>query len=425
MNMVSYLLKKKNRNTDLFAAIDIGGSKVCCAIARVDQRNTSQKLRVIGVGLQLSRGVKNGVITNLEELEDSILNAVHSAEQMAGVTIEDVYVNLAASCVQSHTLDITIPLNGNPVDESHIRQMLALGRSSFKDNNRQIVHVLPIAYAIDDEAGIRDPRGLVGEKLEASLHIVSTSNSVMQNLINCIGRCHLDVLGFVASAYASGLSTLVEDELELGVTVIDIGGSQCSIASFLDGALVHVDAIALGGAHITNDIARGLSTSLVQAERLKTLYGSTILTTADDRENILVPQLGEGSGQSNILVPKSTLTHIVRARSEEIFEYIWRRLQQSGMDRLVCQKIVITGGGSQLPGIRELAAASWNRQIRIGSPVGIVGGSDLVNSPMFATCAGMLLFALRDYLSAEEPVKSVAANGSTISKIINWVRDNL
>lgn len=423
--MGNFLRKNKHRRSDLFAAIDIGGSKICCAIAKINEHGSdTDSLRVIGVGLQLSRGIKNGVITNLEDLEDSILNAVHSAEQMAGETIDAVYVNLAASCVKSHTLDITIPLNGDPVDESHLRQLLSLGRSAFGVNDRQIVHVLPIAYAIDDEAGIRDPRGLLGQKLETSLHIVSAHNTIMQNITNCIGRCHLDVLGFVAGSYASGLSTLVEDELELGVTVIDLGGSHCSIASFLDGALVHVDSVSLGGSHITNDIARGLSTPVIHAERLKTLYGSTILSTADERENITVPQLGEGAGHANIQVPKSTLTHIIRARTEEIFDHIWRRLQQTGMDRLVCHRIVITGGGSQLPGMRELAAASWNKHIRVGQPVGFVGGSDLVTSPMFATCAGMLKFALRDYLGAEEPVKVTPHTGTTMEKIISWVREN-
>ncbi len=422
---MSQLLKRSTkRRRDLFAAIDIGGSKICCAIAKVDDLSNEPTLRLIGVGQQVSRGIKGGIITNLDELEDSILNAVHSAEQMAGERIEEVYVNLAASATQSHTLDVQLNLNGQAVDENHIRRLLYLGRHDSHLESRYIVHALPIAYTIDDKEGIRDPRGLIGDELTATFHVVSASNAVLQNLINCIGRCHLDVLGFVATPYASGLSTLVEDEVELGVTVIDLGGGQCSIASFLEGSLIHLDHVGVGSSLITSDIARGLSTPLAQAERLKTLYGSTIVSSMDERETISVPPLGEGMNLQNQHVPKSMLTHIIRARAEEMLELIWRRLQESGMDRLVCQRIVLTGGGSQLPGIRDLAAMLWNRQIRMGAPIGLNGGGDMANNPSFATCAGILKYAWRDYLGGQEHYKTTYENTGFWQKLVNWIKDN-
>ena len=413
---------KRKKNT--FTAIDIGGSKVCCAIARLDERAVGENLKIIGLGYQVSKGIKNGVITNLQELENSILNAVHSAEQMAGDTIQDVYVNLAASCTQSHTVDVELELKGQVVDDRQIRHLLALGRACFKNPQLQIIHVLPIAYALDNVEGIKDPRGLVGQKLTASLHILSAQLSLMQNIANCIGRCHLDVCGFVVSPYASGLSTLDEDELELGVTVIDLGGSNSSIASFLDGALVHIDSIPIGGAHITSDIARGLSTPLMQAERLKTLYGTTIISSADDRESISIPQLGDGMHPITTQVSKSILTQIIRARAEEILELIWSNLQHSGMDRLVCQRVVLTGGCSQLPGMRELAATIWGKQIRIGYPKGIFGASDVVSTPMFATCGGLLRFALRDYIGDETQVHPLYEEGTFLTKVMGWIREN-
>lgn len=422
---MSILFKKKpKRKKNIFTAIDIGGSKVCCAIARLDERAVGENLKILGLGYQVSRGIKNGIITNLEELEDSILNAVHSAEQMAGDTIQEVYVNLAASCTKSHTVDVEIALNGQVVDDSQIRQLMALGRASFKNPHLQIIHVLPIAYALDDVEGIKDPRGLIGQKLTASLHVVCAQVSLMQNIANCIGRCHLDVSGFVVSPYASGLSILDEDELELGVTIVDLGGSNSSIASFLDGALVHIDSIPIGGGHITSDIARGLSTPLAQAERLKTLYGTTIISSSDDRESILVPQLGEGMHHVANQVPKSLLTQVIRARTEEMLEMIWKRLQQSGMDRLVCQRVVLTGGCSQLPGIRELASSIWGKQIRIGYPKGIVGASDVVATPMFSTCGGLLKFALRDYIGDESQVNPIYDDGSILTRVMGWIREN-
>lgn len=426
--MSLFFKKTPKRRRDLFAAIDIGSSKICCAIARVDERAKGEDLRVIGFGYQLSQGIKNGVITNLEALEDAILNAVHSAEQMAQETISEVYVNIAASCTQSHTIDVELEIGNVPVDDRHIRQLIALGRNAFsKDvaykDNSQIVHILPITYAIDNEVGIRDPRGLYGKKLIASLHLVSCAQGIMRNISNCIARCHLDIVGFVVSPYTSGLATLVEDELELGVTVIDLGATNSSIAAFLDGALIHVDSIPVGGAHITGDIARGLSTPLTQAERLKTLYGTIIPSSADDRESIKIPQMGEHNTGNH--VSKAMLTHIIRSRSEEILELVWNRLQHSGIDRIVGQRIVLTGGCSQLPGLRELAAQKWQKQIRIGQPIGVSGGGDIVSTPMFAACAGLLRYAMRDYIGEEHHIHHFQPEGKTwAGRMLGWIREN-
>jgi cell division protein FtsA len=229
----------------------------------------------------------------------------------------------------------------------------------------------------------------------------------------------------VVTPYASGLSTLVEDELTLGATVIDLGGGTTTIASFLDGTLIHVDSLAIGGAHVTSDIARGISTPLVQAERLKTLYGTVILSSSDERENIIVPQLGESQDPQTHQIPKSMLTHIVRARVEETLEMIWSRLVSTGMDKLVCQRIILTGGGSQLPGIREMASNLWGRQVRQGQPIGVIGASDFATNPMFATCAGLLQYGWRDYAGSQTAFQiEQPAPKNILQRAATWIWEN-
>jgi len=416
----------KNRQ-DIFAALDIGTSKVCCAIARVENRaheKEGEVLRLIGVGHQSSRGIKGGLIVDLEALEDAILNAVHSAEQMAGQTISEVCVNLPASSVQSQTFESHLSIANQTVDETHIRRLLTFDRNAQISENQQIIHALPISYSIDSTHGIHDPRGMVGNQLSVTIHLVTAPKALIRNFQNCIGRCHLDVSGFVVSPYASGLSTLVDDELTLGATVIDMGGGATTIASFLDGTLIHVDSISVGGAHVTSDIARGVSTPLIQAERLKTLYGTALPSSADERETIMVPQLGESQGSQTHQIPKSLLTHIVRARVEETLELIWNRLTATGMDRLVCQRIILTGGGSQLPGVREMASALWGRQVRNGQPIGVIGASDVATNPMFATCAGLLQYGWRNYAGSQNMMQMDAPPAHMWQRIVTWIKEN-
>jgi cell division protein FtsA len=231
------------------------------------------------------------------------------------------------------------------------------------------------------------------------------------------------VEGFVVSSYASGLATLVEDELELGVTVIDIGGGNTTLASFHDGNLVQVQGISVGGAHVTNDIARGLATPLAQAERLKTLYGTLISSSSDDRESILVPQMGEIDTAHGNQISKSMLTHIIRSRMEEVFELVARSMRTSGVDPLVYQRIVLTGGTSHLQGIREMASHILGRQVRMGYPTGLYGSGDIATNPIFSTCAGLLHYALQDYTS-KQVAKLNKEKGGFFQKINYWIKEN-
>ncbi len=415
---------------ELFAALDIGSSKVCCAIAKLENRNSLEEggallpsLRVIGIGYQVSKGIKAGAIIDLEALEDSILTAVQSAEQAARQNIDGVYVSLPASLTQSHILQTELQVGGNPIDETHLRRLLSLNGNNVISADRQVIHILPLSYTLDAIKGIRDPRGMVGDKLSASLHVITAPVSLIRNLSGCIGRCHLDVAGYVSSAYACGLATLVEDELELGVTVIDIGGAQTTMASFMEGNLVNVATIPLGGGSVTNDIARGLGTPLSQAERLKTLYGTLIPSSADDRENIIVHSLGEINGNHHHHIPKGTLIHIINSRVEEILELIVRKIQSSRVDPLVHQRFPITGGSRQLQGLRERTVQLLNKQVRLGVAVGLSGTLDMINNPSFSTCAGLLQYGLQDYTGNQVGALSTG-NWQLMRRISLWLKEN-
>jgi cell division protein FtsA len=411
--------------SELFAALDVGTSKVCCTIARaVGNKYQDQfPLKVTGIGYQLSKGLRGGNIIDLDALEDSILNAVHAAEQSAGQNINSVYVAIPGRWAQSHRIKVELQLSNYPVDESHIKRLLTLNRNASITPDRQVIHVLPISFAIDNVEGIRDPRGMMGQRLSVTLHIVTAPVGMIRNLTSCIGRCHLDITGFVVSPYASGLSTLVADEMELGVTLIDIGAGQTTIATFYEGNLTSLSAIPIGGANITNDIARGLAAPLAQAERLKTLYGTLIQSSTDDRESIMVAQMGESIQDYSHQIPKGMLIHIIRSRVEEIFECILKKVQTHEIDPLAFQRIVITGGVSQLQGIRDMANQYFGRQVRLGTPNGLSGTIDLINDPSFSTCSGLLQYAFQDFESQQVNILS-GTKLPVLKKLNAWIKHN-
>ncbi|MBV9521318.1 MAG: cell division protein FtsA, partial [Alphaproteobacteria bacterium] len=280
----------------IVAALDIGTGKVCCFIARAAEDGP----HIIGIGHQVSRGVRNGVIVDLEAASASILTAVHAAEQMAGTTISEVVVNLSGSFPPSRIVNVEVGVAGREIGDADMRRVLDQGYHLKDGTDREVIHSIPVGFSIDDSRGIRDPRGMFGKKLGVNMHVVSAKPASLRNITAAVGRCHLDIAGVVTSPYASGLAALVEDETDLGVTIIDMGTGTTTIGVFFDHNLIFADSIPVGGGHVTNDIARGLSTPLVHAERMKTLYGSAIASPSDERETITVPQVGEeDEGQAN------------------------------------------------------------------------------------------------------------------------------
>jgi cell division protein FtsA len=417
---------KRRRDTGhLIAALDIGSSKICCLIAQPNPARMGDEpaLRVIGMGHQVSDGVRMGAIVDMDAVQRSITAAIASAEQLAGETIDRVFVNVSGGQPVSQTLGIDVTIGGREITAHDMtRAMTQTDLFQIPDGN-DLIHAIPVGFSIDGNRGIRDPRGMIGQTLGVQLHLISAGYSPVRTLETALARCHLDIESRVVSPYASGLACLVEDEMDLGATLIDMGGGTTSLAVFFDGNVVYTDSTALGGMHVTNDIARGLTTTLAHAERIKTLYGSAIPSSTDDRETIDVPQIGEEDPAHATQVPKSILTGIIQPRLEETFELIRSRLDVSGFGKIAGRRVVLTGGASQLPGVRELAQIILDKQVRLGRPLRVAGLGDAASGPAFATAAGLLAYATDPNIAAGN-ADDGDHRGGLFGKVGGWLKQN-
>ena len=405
----------------VIAALDIGTTKVCCFIARIEP----ELPRVVGIGHQISRGLRNGGIIDLEAAGASVAGAVHAAEEMAGETIEQVVVNLSGGFAASRIIKAEIGIAGREIGDAELQRVLDQGYLLREPGDRQVVHSVPVGFSIDNSRGIRDPRGMFGERLGVNMNVVTASGANVRNHTAAIGRSHLEVEALVVSPYAAGLSCLVEDEIGLGVTVIDMGGGTTTIGVFFDGNLIFADSVPVGGCHVTNDIARGLSTPVAHAERMKTLLGTAISATADEREMIAVPQIGEEEdGQVNH-VPKSLLVGIIAPRIEETFELVRDRLEASGFDKVAGRRVVLTGGAAQLQGVREIAGLILDKQVRIGRPLHVAGLAEATAGPAFSATVGLLRFAMSERAESPRPGRSVGAPSGLFGRIGHWLKENI
>ena len=418
------------------SVLDVGSSKICCLIARLKPtgevgdalRARTHAIEVIGFGHQRSRGIKSGVVVDLDAAEHAIRHAVDAAERMAGVTVHSLIVNLSAGRLQSETYSASVALSEHAVEESDIGRVLAAGRRHSVTDGRSVVHALPIGYSLDADGGIADPRGMVGRRLGVDMHMVSADAQPLSNLELCINRCHLSIERLVATPYASGLSVLVDDEAELGCACVDFGGGTTTIAVFMKGQFVHADAIAVGGKHITTDIARGLSTKLQDAERLKTMHGTALASAADDRELLQVPPIGDENGDVPNQIPRSALTRIIRPRIEEILELVRDRLNASGFAGIVGRRMVLTGGASQLTGLGEAARRVLARNVRSGRPLGMAGMPEVAKGPAFAASVGLLIYpqvAEMEQLDMRGgPRLAMTGTGGYFARVGQWLRES-
>jgi cell division protein FtsA len=426
------------RRPAIVSILDIGSSKICCLIARLkplDPGEASEALRgrthsieILGIGHQRSRGIKSGVVANLDTAEQAIRLAVDAAERMAGVTVESLIVNVSCGRLGSETYSASVGLSGKEVDQSDIGRVLAAGRHHSVTDGRGPVHTLPIGYSLDAASGVADPRGMIGQRLGVDMHMVSGDLQPLRNLELCINRCHLSIETLVASPYASGLAVLVEDEAELGCAAIDFGGGTTTVAVFMKGKFVHVDAVAVGGQHITSDIARGLSTRIEDAERLKTMHGSALPGVSDDNDILSVPPIGDDEHDVPNQVPRSSLTRIIRPRVEEILELVRDRLNASGFAPLVGRRMVLTGGASQLTGLAEASRRILARSVRLGRPLGVAGMPEVARGPAFATAVGLLIypqFAEMEQITARSSGGlAMTGTGGYIARVGQWFREN-
>jgi cell division protein FtsA len=434
---MSWLSGRKDvqARSGIVTVLDVGSSKVCCVVAQLKPREEGQLLkgrthqaRVIGIGHQKSQGVKSGVVVDLDRAEHAIRLAVDAAERMAGLTVDSLIVNLTAGRLKSKSFSATINLGGHEVDAADIKRVLAAGSKQALKAEREVVHSLPVAFSLDAERGMRDPRGMVGDTLGVDMHVLTGDAAPLRNLELCINRSHLSVERMVATPYASGLAALVDDELEMGAACIDMGGGTTTISVFADGKFVHGDAIPVGGSHVTMDMAKGLSTRLEDAERLKVMHGSALPGSADDRDLVSIQPIGSDDGEAPLQIPRSVMTRIIRARIEETLEMLRDRLNKSGYGNAVGKRVVLTGGASQLSGLPEAARRILGRNVRIGRPLGVAGLPEAAKGPAFATAVGLLIYPqVASFESAQTGGFArlrMTGTGGKFHRMSQWLRDS-
>lgn len=418
--------KVKPRGT-LLAALDIGTHKIACFIGRV--ADDDGNVEIMGVGYQASKGIRGGSVVDLQSAEAAIRQTVHAAENMAadvmkGYPLREVVINVPGIHAKSHVMSADIQVHGHDITDNDIRRALSKAQDQVLSADYELIHTIPIGYRIDGQEGIRDPRGMVGHNLEVGIHMVTSELAPLQNMAECIERSHLDVEALCSAPYAAGLATLVEDEMDLGCTVIDMGAGVTSIAVFQGGRVIFTDAVPVGGWHVTNDIARGLTCAPAEAERFKTLYGSAVVSSNDDREVINVPQIGESDPHSSNIVSRAMLIGIIQPRLEEILELVRDRLRQSGLGNSAGRRVVLTGGASQMPGLRDLAQHVLDKQVRMGRPIRLTSLPDAVSGPAFATTAGLLTYITQrgDEMPAE--IMASTRPGSVWERVKYWWKEN-
>jgi cell division protein FtsA len=406
----------------LVAALDLGTTKACCLIAKPLAEGGFE---INGIGHQISHGLRSGTIIDMERTESTIRSTIEAAEKMAGENIRNVIVNVSCGDPMSRLIAYEVAIAGHEIGDGDLRRLLdPAGLVESKNSERELIHLIPVGYSVDGNKGVRDPRGLHGQSLGVNMHIVTAASGPMRNLEQSISRCHLNICGKAITPYASALACVLQDEANLGVTCIDMGGGTTTISVFFDGELVYVDSIPVGGVHVTNDIARGLSTPFVHAERMKTLYGSAIPTPSDNNEIIKVPLIGEEETGETNQVPRSVLIGIIRPRIEETLELVQNRLADAGFDKVAGRRIVLTGGASQLSGAKEMAGAILDKQVRHGRPHSVAGLAESVSGPAFSTSVGLLHFVFNNpareannaYRPADEPNSSFARFGQWLKE---------
>jgi len=426
-----------NKST-LITVLDIGTTKVCCVIARLHPKRDSLELsdrshmiEVIGFGHQRSRGIKGGVVVDLDEVEQAIRLAVDAAERRAGMTVESLIVNVSASRMRSHAFSASVSLAGQAVEENDIARVLQAGRNHTSDPEAAVMHSLPIGYSLDGNTGIKDPRGMIGERLAVDMHVVTANDAALRNLELAINRCHLAVEAFVSSPYSSGLASLAGDEAELGVTCIDMGGGTTTVSVFVDGKFVHCDGLAIGGQHVTMDLARGLSTSLRNAELIKVKHGSVLPGNLVDYDPVNVNVIGDESGLGAD-VSASTISKIIRPRVEETFEHVRDRLNASGFVGLVGRRVVLTGGASQLTGVADLARSVIGKNVRLGRPLGVTGLPVEARSAAFSTVVGLMIYPQAEQASDDmgwspgrrHSETAMTGTGGYLGRVGRWFAEN-
>ncbi|MBN2721056.1 MAG: cell division protein FtsA [Proteobacteria bacterium] len=371
----------------IVVGLDIGTTKICAVVAAVDD---SGKCEIVGIGTSPSKGLRKGVVINIDATVDSIKQAVEEAELMAGVPIQGVYAGIAGGHIKGFNSHGVVAVKTREVTRKDIERVIDAAQAVAMPLDREVIHILPQEYIVDDQDGIKDPLGMSGVRLEARVHIVTGAVTSAQNIVKSCHRAGLDVLDIVLEPLAAAMAVLTEEEKEIGVVMVDIGGGTTDIAIFGNGSIKHSAVLALGGANLTNDLAYGLRTPVTEADKIKRQHGCALIEMVDDDEMVEVQSVG---GHKPRKISRRTVAEIVEPRAEEFFDLINRELMRSGHDDKVASGVVLTGGTVIMPGMPELAEQVFNLPVRRGTPFNIGGLVDVVNSPMYATAVGLVKFA--------------------------------
>lgn len=397
----------RRSDKNLIVGLDIGTSKV---VAIVGEITPEGQIEIVGLGSHPSRGLKKGVVVNIESTVQSIQRAIEEAELMAGCQINSVYAGIAGSHIKSLNSHGIVAIKNREVSEEDLDRVIDAARAVAIPADQRILHVLPQEFIVDNQEGIREPIGMSGVRLEAKVHLVTGAVGAAQNIIKCVRRCGLEVDDVILEQLASSYSVLTEDEKELGVCLVDIGGGTTDIAVFTDGAIRHTAVIPIAGDQVTNDIAVALRTPTQYAEEIKIKYACALRQLANVDESIEVPSVGDRPTRK---LSRQTLAEVVEPRYDELLSLVQAELRRSGFEEMIAAGVVLTGGSSKMEGVIDLAEEIFHMPVRLGLPQYVSGLSDVVSNPIYATGVGLLLFgeqhrqAGRSYFSSEGGVKGV------------------
>ena len=409
------------------AVLDLGATKITCLIARINPA-TPEAFEVLGAGHQTSRGMKNGAVVDMEGLERSVRLAVEDAEREAGEVISEVFLTVGGIGLSCEPRSAEIDTAGQEVTDRHINKLIEQALEASSSDGRMLLHALPRTFMIDGNDGVTDPCGMYADRLGLAMNVITAPTPAFRNLALCVSRAHLKVAGTVASPLVSALSVLVEDEFENGVVCIDLGGGASGVSVFESGRLTALGMVGVGGMHITSDIAQGLGTTFAAAERIKTLNGTVLRSQGDANQMVKAPQIGDDGRLQAGEVSKARLVSVIEPRATETFELIQQRLEAlcgKGYPR----RAVLTGGGSQLPGLRELAAKTLRMPVRLGKPKAAEKLGDGYAGPAFSTASGLL-----EWLTVGMPdaVRAGTTSGPSggqhkgvVGRALGWLRENI
>jgi len=404
------------RKEELLVGLDLGTTKICAVVGEA----TADGVDIVGVGTSPSVGLRRGVVVHIDQTVNSIKRAIRDAELMAGCEISSVFAGIAGTHVVSMNSHGVIAIKSREVTQNDIDRVLDAARAIAMPFDRQILHVLPQQYIVDDQEGIQDPLGMSGVRLESKVHVVTGATSAVQNILRCCERAGLQVNDVVLESLASGEAVLDPEEKRLGVALVDLGGGTTDVAIFVDNAIRFTSVLALGGSNITSDISVGLRASVEEAEKVKRKYGCASTSMVNPSDMIEVASVGE---QKRRQLARTILGEIIEARVEEILSLVDREITRSGYAESIAAGVVLTGGVALLPGIREVAEQVFDMPVRIGVPQGLGGLADVVQNPMYSTAAGLLLHAQRHGATNAIAPKSPNILARLFGSLLSWIRE--